>query len=113
MPFVFNPFTGNFDKVNSPSGAAPFDVINSSGTFTATINATHLTSTAAVATVTLPAAVADGFVRIKDVTGSANTNNITVNTPGAETIDGAASDVINSNFASITYVSDGTNWFKL
>ena len=90
-----------------------FNITSSSGVFTATVNETHLVDTSGgVATITLPAAVTDTFVRIKDK-GNANTNNITVNTPGAETIDGAASDVIDSDFGSIVYISDGTNWFKL
>ena len=101
-------------QIDSKIGVnAIFDITSSSGTFTATANATHLVSTAAVATVTLPAAATDVFVRIKDSTGNANSNNITVNTPGAETIDGAANDVIDSDYASVVYVSNGTNWFKL
>lgn len=90
-----------------------FNITSSSGVFTAVVNNTHLVDTSGgVATITLPAAVTDTFVRIKDK-GNANTNNITVNTPAAETIDGAASDVINSDYGSIVYVCDGTNWYKL
>jgi hypothetical protein len=90
-----------------------YNTTNSSGTFTAVSNTTHLVDTSGGgATVTLPAASANTFVRIKDK-GSANSNNIVVNTPGAETVDGAASDTINSNFGAVVYVCDGTNWFKL
>lgn len=90
-----------------------FNITSSSGVFTAVANQTHLVDTSGgVATVTLPAASSGVFVRIKDK-GDANTNNISVLTPGAETVDGAASDVIDSNFGSVVYVSDGTNWFLL
>jgi len=46
---------------------------------------------------------------IKDTVGSAAANNITV-TPSGKNIDGAASYVINSNYASITIVYNGTEW---
>lgn len=47
----------------------------------------------------------------KDSTGSANTNNIVVQTEGSETIDGQSSFTIASNYTSISLISDGTNWF--
>ena len=91
-----------------------FNVTTSSGTFAATANATHFVNTSGgAATVTLPAASTDRFVRIKDISGNANTNNITVNTPGAETIDGDSSHVMDSNYGSKVFVSDGTNWYIL
>lgn len=64
-------------------------------------------------TVTLPTAqVRKGRVyTIKDESGAAATNNITIDTEGSETIDGSATDVIASNYEVRTYYSDGTNWF--
>ena len=50
---------------------------------------------------------------VKDEGGHAAANNITVDTEGAQTIDGAATDVINTNFGSASYYCDGTNWFKV
>lgn len=47
--------------------------------------------------------------RIKDNTGSAATNNITI-TPAAGNIDGAASFVINTNYGSVDLVYNGTQW---
>jgi len=47
------------------------------------------------------------------VTGSAQTNNITLTTPGAETIDGGATYVMDANYDSVTVVSDGTNFFLI
>ena len=66
--------------------------------------------------VDLPA-VADvwlGFeVTIKDAKGDANTNNITIATPGAETIDGAATLVISAAYGVAKVMFDGTNWMSL
>lgn len=47
----------------------------------------------------------------KDVGGVAGANNITIATEGSETIDGAATYTINSNYGKVTLVSDGTNLF--
>ena len=117
MPFKFNPFTGNFDEVKDISAKIEitdiFSVTSSSGTFTAVANETHLVDTSgATSAVTLPAVAVDIYVRIKDSLGNSNTNNITV-TPASGTIDGAANDVISSDYASVVYVSDGTLWYKL
>jgi len=70
---------------------------------------------AGTVTVTLPTAeVRPGRVyTVKDESGAAATNNITVDTEGAENIDGASTDVINVNYESKSYYSDGTNWFIL
>ena len=46
---------------------------------------------------------------IKDVSGSALTNNITVTAPGS-TIDGQASYILNTDYGSITLVYNGTEW---
>jgi hypothetical protein len=71
---------------------------------------------AGVVTITLPtaqAALAGRPYVVKDESGAAATNNITVDTQGAELIDGAATDTINTNFASIGYYTNGTDWFKI
>lgn len=64
--------------------------------------------------VTLPTAeTIEGRVyTVKDEGGAANVNAITVATEGAQTIDGAASDAINSAYGSQEYYCDGSNWFK-
>ena len=70
---------------------------------------------AGTVTITLPTAeVRNGRVyAVKDESGAAATNNITVATEGSENIDGAATDVIDVNYESKSYYSDGTNWFIL
>lgn len=73
-----------------------------------------VTSTAAPRTITLPSAVTvgnGGVYIIKDESGGAAINNITIATTGGQTIDGSSSVIINTNYSSITVNSDGSNWF--
>lgn len=74
-----------------------------------------VTDNSAARTISLPnTGVATGqtFV-IKDAAGTAaSANNITVNvTGGVKTIDGAASQSINTNYGSLTVYYNGTNYF--
>jgi len=73
-----------------------------------------VTNTAAARTVSLPqasAAIVGEPYLVKDESGAAGTNNITVNVTGGGTIDGAASKVINTNYGSLRFYTDGANWF--
>lgn len=94
-------------------GGSSLDIESQSSSFTAVSGKTYLVDTGVAVTVTLPSAALNAEVVIKDSTGEANDQNITVNTPGAETIDGAASLTISSNYESVRLVSDGSNWFIL
>lgn len=73
------------------------------------------TSTGAVTNLALPTAqVTKGrMIVIKDAGGNAGTNNITITTEGAETIDGAATLVIASNYGVARLYCDGNNWFTI
>ena len=74
-----------------------------------------VTDTTAARTITLASAtVEEGrVVIIKDESGGAGTNNITIATEGAETIDGANTYTIGNNYGAVTLISDGTNWFAI
>lgn len=65
-------------------------------------------------TLNLPAATNVMWFYIKDITGSAATNNITVTPNGGDTIDGVSSLAINENYASRVLVSDGVSaWYVI
>lgn len=88
--------------------AATYDLL-------ATDDIVHVTytGTGAVTSLTLPTAqvTAGRTIVIKDAGGNASVNNITVDTEGAETIDGAATFVMTSDYEDISLYSDGSNWF--
>ena len=74
--------------------------------------------TAAPRTVTLPTASGTGDLAnagkiyiIKDQSGAAGTNNITI-APASGTIDGAANIVIDEDYGEASVYSDGTAWFS-
>lgn len=48
---------------------------------------------------------------IKDEAGTAGINNITIDPDGTQTINGAATATINTNYGIVRVYSDGTNWF--
>jgi hypothetical protein len=73
------------------------------------------TSTGAVTSLTLPTAqtTAGRTIVIKDAGGNAATNNITIDTEASQTIDGNATLLITTSYASVTLCSDGTNWLVI
>jgi hypothetical protein len=73
----------------------------------------HLVDTSAARTLTLPdPAATKRPIWIKDKTGSASTNPITVARFGSEEIETvAASYALNSDLGAWTLVNDGTDWF--
>lgn len=73
-----------------------------------------VTSTAAPRAITIPTGqLEEGRVLIiKDESGAAGTNNITI-TPAAEKIDGASSLVIDQNYGIAWIYCNGANWFIL
>jgi hypothetical protein len=72
-----------------------------------------LYSATGTSTITLPTArlVAGQRIYVHDKGGNANNFNITIDTEGAETINGAASIAISAAYGGKTIVSDGTNWY--
>ena len=72
----------------------------------------RFTNTAAV-TITLPTVQATDsrVIVIKDADGNAATNNITIETEGSETIDGATNFVMNVDSMSIDIYLIDSNWF--
>ena len=119
---------GSGTAVQITSGGAIASVAGSASTFESTpVNGSITISssdtfvylrvdTTGARVITLPSAasVSEGrFYIIKDETGTANTNNITINRAGADTIDGEISLVVDSDFASAILVSDGTSKWSI
>ena len=101
------------DEIKAKSGGL-FDKVYTSAkstAFTAATGFTYLVNTGTAVTVTLPAVSSYASIVIKDSTGTAGTNAITINRAGTATIDGATSQSINSNYGSMKLICDGTNWF--
>lgn len=72
-----------------------------------------VTDNSSARTLTLPsgASVGQSFT-VKDQAGTAGSANaITIDTAGAELIDGAATATINSNYGALRFYFDGTNYF--
>lgn len=71
------------------------------------------TTTSRSITLPLASGVSGGRLYIiKDADGLSEANNITLNTQGSDTIDGAASQTLNSNYGSWTIVGDGVDkWY--
>ena len=69
-----------------------------------------LSSDNSARTFTLPPGVNGKMFVIKDVTGNASVNNLTILADGTETIDGASSYVINSNYGSVKLVWGNSSW---
>jgi len=96
-------YTGNITTV----AAATYDLLSTDYILYVTY-----TATGAVTSLTLPTAqVVEGrVIIIKDGGGNSGTNSITIDTEGAETIDGSATAVVATNYNSINLFCDGTNW---
>lgn len=93
-------------------------VTGSTATLTATTGKLIRINYAGAVTVTLPAASAvpanDVYFVLKDESGAAGSNNITISRAGSDTIDGATSYVISTNYGKVALYSDGASkWFTV
>lgn len=96
------------------SGSQSVKTTNTAASYTAlsTDYIIRVTDTSAARTITLPTAVGIGgrVYEIKDVSGGAGINNITIDGNGAETIDGAATAKISIGGGVVRVISNGANW---
>ena len=98
-----NVFIPGAQQTVSPAGS--YTVLASDMIIAASSSAPH--------TITLPASPSNGEVHIiKDITGTAAANNITVSGNG-NNIDGAASKLIATNYGSMRVAFIGTVWFTI
>lgn len=99
------------------SGVITFSSITTSPYSVLTSDAQKIlgVNTSTAKTLNLPAATNVMWVGIKDVTGSAATNNITVSPDGSDSVEGVAGDyTIDETYASRMLISDGVSaWYIL
>ena len=111
----------HYDEIQRLTQSAVYLTLQRTATatdYTALISDAYIgvTSTAAARTITLPTAADAGVGKvyyIKDESGAAATNNITIDGAGAETIDGAATVAITLNYGGMAIICNGTAWFRL
>ena len=102
--------TGYFNKINALGLVTSVQTITGvSDTLGSTDHTTLCDCTSNAITINLPAAVAGTRYEIKKT--DATSNAVTIDGNGSETIDGATTITINSQYESVTIVCDGTNWF--
>lgn len=86
----------------------------SSSPITTISGRTYLVNTSAARTLNLPAPAINAFIIVKDVTGGAAANNITVARNGSEMIDGVAGNkTLARPYGTWIIVSNGTDWYTL
>lgn len=100
--------------ISNPSPQLIRSLVSVAGNVTLTAYALHLVNTSAARTLTVPAVSSRVYFWIKDISGLAETNPITVVRAGAEKIENvAASMLLKANYGAWTFVSDGTDWWLL
>ena len=108
---TFAPFDVDLAQVDSAPpttvAAATFTVL----TTHVTLEVDYTATGAVTITIDSDNAVAGRRFYIVDTGGNAGTNNITINTEGAETINGEVSGIIAADYESWEVYSDGTNFF--
>lgn len=105
-------------SVNSASvsiGITEIDDTDSTYTVLSTDQMISCDVSSGVITINLPNSTTTGRrIWIKDNSGNAATNNITLTTPGGTvTIDGVTSYAMNTDYQSVTAVFDGTNYLLI
>lgn len=85
-------------------------------TITSETDYVGVTNTDSARTIVLPPAASVGrgkVIVIKDESGAAGTNNITADGSGNETIDGATTKAIATNYGYLRLYCTGTAWFTI
>lgn len=110
--------TSGGSVVTSPGSVTSLEITSIAANLTISPSDTFvyiIVDTTVSRTITLPlaSAVAAGRIFIvKDASGLSNTNPMTVARSGSDTIDGATSNTIDSNYATKWYVGDGVSkWY--
>jgi hypothetical protein len=105
---------GSSTSAVTPGASAAIDATHTTNHTIATDNVIIPVNTSSSAvTITLYAVSGNGgrVICVKDVGGAAYTNNITIDANSSETIDGATTQTIASNYGSLSMFCDGSAWF--
>ena len=91
----------------------PLQVVAVSADYTATLadEVILVDASSAAVTITLPSPTKGHVLIIKKIDSSANTVTVQVADTTTQTIDGATSQTLSTQWESVTVVSDGTNWY--
>lgn len=93
---------------NVGASAAWVNDTANTGTLNTSTRVRWLADTSAARNRTIGAAVTD--LVVKDITGQAGTNNITITAPSGKTINGAATETVDVNYGWVQYVLVGTDF---
>lgn len=103
-----------YPVISSAGDAEPSARHNLSGTIDVAVTDYYLgCNTSSPVLLNLPDAALAGsgkMLIIKDETGQAGTNAITIDASGTQLIDGQSTYLLNVNYESVSIVSDGNNW---
>lgn len=94
------------------SSTPTFATATGNGTIADTTTVQLVNGSAAVA-LTMPAVTTPRRITVKDISGNAFANNITLTRAGSALIDGQTTIVITGNYESIDFLADGTNWYTV
>lgn len=119
-PVAGDEITVEYNKVVTAGPAGIVGIQTAVSILTSGENLIGVTDTSSARTITISTAdilagsvTAPRLITIKDVSGAAGTNNITVDTEGAETIDGVANILISVNFGVARLYTNGSNLFTI
>lgn len=119
-PTGYTGHTGPASIVTGPTGytGATGTVLNGrtvviSSSYTASVTDGYIgVNYSGSVAISLPAGTTNQYLIIKDESGAAGVNNITITANGSETIDGSSSAIINSNYG-IKTIWFNSNWHVL
>jgi hypothetical protein len=90
-------------------GGITYAAISSNVTLSA--NTLNGVDTSSPRSLTMPAPVSGVVVELKDITGTASTNNITINPNGSEKVEFGSNYVVGNNAFGASFFSNGVDWF--
>ena len=103
---------GPFPPGGGGGGGSSFTFTTISSNVTLACNSYNFVNTTAPRSLTLPAPATNCVIYITDISGQANTNNISILQHASEQIEGVATTyVYQANYGALFITSDTTNWW--